>query len=64
MLDDLNIPIDSLSISLGMGLSITLKLGWSEIVWVAVGSHSAAPAAKACRRPWVQFLVAALVYYY
>ena len=42
MLGDLIIPVDSLSISLGVGSSITLKAG-------AVGSHSSVvrvPAAK------------------
>ena len=52
MLGDLIIPVDSLSISLGMGLSITLKAGVK--LPVAVGSHSSvvrAPAVKA-GGPW------------
>ena len=39
MLGDLIIPVDSLSISLGMGLSITRKAGvkWPGWLWGAVG---------------------------
>ena len=49
MLGDLVIPVDSLSITLGMGLSITLK-SYSEVAWVAVGDRSSVvrvPAARA-----------------
>ena len=49
MLGDLVIPVGSLSISLVMGLSITLK-SYSEVAWVAVGDRSSmvrVPAAKA-----------------
>ena len=34
MLDDLIIPVDSLSISLGMGLSTTLKAGMKMARWL------------------------------
>ena len=34
MLDDLIIPVNSLSISLGMGLSITLKAGVEQLRWL------------------------------
>ena len=50
MFGDLIIPVDSLSISLGMGLSITLKVGVEQLRWLAVGGRSSAvraPAAKA-----------------
>ena len=49
MLDDLVIPVGSLSISLVVGLSITLK-SYSEVARVAVGHRSSmvrVPAAKA-----------------
>ena len=49
MLGDLVISVGSLSISLVMGLSITLK-SYSEVAWVAVGDRSSmvrVPAAKA-----------------
>ena len=62
MLGDLVIPADSLSISLGIGLSITW---WKVNAWVAVGGRSSvvrAPEAKAGghgfdsqRLPWVFF---------
>ena len=49
MLGDLIIPVDSLSISLGMGLSITLKAGVEQLrcMWGAVAQWSRAPVAKA-----------------
>ena len=34
VLGDLIIPIDSLSISLGMGLSVTLKAGVEQLRWL------------------------------
>ena len=49
MLGDLIIPVDSLSINWGMGLSITLKAG-VKFALVAVGSHGSVartPVAKA-----------------
>ena len=62
MLGDLVVPVDSLSISLGMGLSITPK-SCSEVAWVAGGDRSSVvrvPAARAGRPvfdsqwlPWV-----------
>ena len=60
-LGDLFIPVDCLSVSLGMGLSITVK-SWNEIALVAVGSHSSVVRAPAAR-VGVQFPVAALGFF-
>ena len=71
MFGDLIIPVDSLSISLGMGLSITLKAGVKLPGWLWGSSHSSvarAPAAKAGGSgfnsqwlPWVFSLPAGLL---
>ena len=51
MFGDLVVPVDSSSITLGMGLSITLK-SCGEVAWVAGGDRSLVvrvPAARAGR---------------
>ena len=53
------IPVDSLSISVGTGLSITLKAGVELPAWVAVGSRSSVVIALAAKQR-VRFLMAAL----
>ena len=62
MLGDLVVPVDSLSITLGMGLSMTLK-SCSEVAWVAGGDRNSVvrvPVARVGRPvfdsqwlPWV-----------
>ena len=42
------ITIDSLSISLGMGLSITLKAGVEQLRWLVVGGRSSASSQSTC----------------
>ena len=60
-LGDLFIPVDSLSVSLSMGLSITVK-NWNEIALVVVGNHSSVVRAPAAR-VGVRFPVAALGFF-
>ena len=55
------IPIDSLSISLGMGLSITLKAGVKLPGWLSGAIADQWP--EQSWRSWVQFPVAVLDFF-